>query len=124
MKNLAVWVPAFAGTTLREVALAPINRSSCAGLTRVSITLRKAFLLDGLPGHLARRRASRFCPAMTTVRTTASARLQHVAAVVFLCRAGVQRIEFGEACDVGFRHLDRIRQQQPLDDLRAGRRRQ
>jgi hypothetical protein len=22
---------------------------------------------DGLPGHLARRRASRFCPAMTSV---------------------------------------------------------
>src|SRR6266436_10200104 len=40
---------------------------SYAGLTRVSINLHeKQFLeIDGWPGHLARRRASRFCPAMT-----------------------------------------------------------
>ena len=42
--------------------------SSYAGLTRVSITLgRKHFPEgDGWPGHLARRRASRFRPAMTS----------------------------------------------------------
>src|ERR1700737_2385470 len=41
--------------------------SSCPDLIRASINLRKkdSYEADGLPGHLARRRASRFCPAMT-----------------------------------------------------------
>jgi hypothetical protein len=39
---------------------------SCPDLIRASINLRnKFFKEDGSPGHLARRRASRFCPVMT-----------------------------------------------------------
>src|ERR1700737_308757 len=44
----------------------PHTPSSCPDLIRASIILRKSLCEeDGLPGHLGRRRASRFCPAMT-----------------------------------------------------------
>src|SRR6478752_3276516 len=48
------------GDGLRRVV-----NSSLPGLTRQSIALKDSCEADGCPGHLARRRASRFCPGMT-----------------------------------------------------------
>src|SRR3984893_6268877 len=100
--------------------------SSCPDLIRASIIFAKIFQFDGLPGHLARRRASRFCRAMTNLEVEIAEDpplLRGPAAVDREVGAGdwggvVAAEKQGEGCDLlgGDELLGRLRGQQHVVD--------